>query len=488
MAVQRAVYTCYYGRNSPGVFFSYHALTCLLSALLTAGDLGDIFTVLRVSLSHNITPAVEFLLELYNTVLEKGLTALALEIMRLTSQMPLSVLPPPSADRAQMSRSFQGNALSTMPGSHMSLPPTPGASIPNCFSESLNLTQAFQKMLLHTKHKNWVQLGTMLRAVCRAGLLPGNLEQVGTHVAVAFLTDVKYTLPHPFATFAKTFCQECDDDLVKTTLGRIGVSLMLRYHKTHQWFKGLQVVEVLSGTKVAFSTLKSFLGDEQAISRCSLVTMATELFLRSSRIKGALNTLRDNEWFLASRLWPCEPSDLEKRTHLLMWLAQNTSHRDKLEILKGTCESGPLSAESVDVSQYGTVFNAHLHAYMEQDMLLLASDLVELMMSKRLVAEASLLKTLLKKLYLSIPSTLGEVEMAFCLEMFITVNSTSVLDHMDTVLGLGPKLTARFVAMNTCPWGGQVFTFTLDMPSVHRWLEQNYTSSCDTVDWSLNML
>jgi len=41
----------------------------------------------------------------------------------------------------------------------------------------------------------------------------------------------------------------------------------------------------------------------------------------------------DNEWFLASRLWPCEPSDLEKRTHLLMRLAENTSHRDKLEIL-----------------------------------------------------------------------------------------------------------------------------------------------------------
>jgi len=37
---------------------------------------------------------------------------------------------------------------------------------------------------------------------------------------------------------------------------------------------------------------------------------------------------------------------------------------------------------------------------------------------------------------LFIPSTLGEVEMALCLEMFITANSASVLDQMDTVLGL----------------------------------------------------
>jgi len=56
--------------------------------------------------------------------------------------------------------------------------------------------------------------------------------------------------------------------------------------------QGRQVVEVLSGTKVAFSTLKGFLGDEQAVSRCSLVTVATELVLQSGRIEGALKTLR----------------------------------------------------------------------------------------------------------------------------------------------------------------------------------------------------
>lgn len=50
-----AVYTNYYQKNSPGVFFSYHVMTCLLSALLKAGLLGDILTVLRVSLSHNLT-------------------------------------------------------------------------------------------------------------------------------------------------------------------------------------------------------------------------------------------------------------------------------------------------------------------------------------------------------------------------------------------------------------------------------------------------
>lgn len=41
----------------------------------------------------------------------------------------------------------------------------------------------------------------------------------------------------------------------------------------------------------------------------------------------------ENQWFLSSSLWPCEPADLESRIRVLIRLTEKTSHRDTLEIL-----------------------------------------------------------------------------------------------------------------------------------------------------------
>ena len=42
----------------------------------------------------------------------------------------------------------------------------------------------------------------------------------------------------------------------------------------------------------------------------------------------------ENKWFLSSSSWPCEPPDLESRSRVLMRLAEKTSHRDTLEVLR----------------------------------------------------------------------------------------------------------------------------------------------------------
>ncbi|CAL8294712.1 unnamed protein product [Merluccius merluccius] len=535
---ESAVFTDYYQNNSPGVFFSNNVVTCLLLALLKAGLFMDVLSVLNVSLTHKIMPVPEVMLELFNVVQVKDLTAIAPELTRLTSQM--SILGLPSVDGAQMTPDFHGNSPLANPVNHMLLPPPTTTTTSNGFSESLNLAHAVVEVELCTKHKNWPRLGLVLKLMCQSNLLPGDLEQLGGRIAVALLTEINNKQPIPFATFTDTVCQERGDDLVKTTLGRIGVSLMLRYHRTHQWAKGRQVVEILSGVQVAFSTLKGFFGNENAVSRCSLITMATELFVLSGSIEGALSTLRANEWFLASCSWPCEPRDLEKRTHVLMRLAESTSHRDTLEIfskLPGIKEPH----ESIDISQYGAVFNAHLQTCVERWMLPVASDLVELMLCKQLAAEAGLLQTLFNKLgqqnlwlrargifkralnagyypvvalppdlqSLCVPSSLGGMEMALCLEMFVTANLTSVLNEADTTLStsslcitlqrsntcegeylsassrllsaaavLQPKLTLHFTAVNP----SQEQVFTLDMPSVRLWLQHNRSQANEV--WS----
>lgn len=49
---------------------------------------------------------------------------------------------------------------------------------------------------------------------------------------------------------------------------------------------------MLSFSKINYSTLKGLFGNEDGASRCFLVTVATELFLLSGSIEGAVNTLR----------------------------------------------------------------------------------------------------------------------------------------------------------------------------------------------------
>lgn len=52
------------------------------------------------------------------------------------------------------------------------------------------------------------------------------------------------------------------------------------------------MVEVLSISKINYSTLKGLFGNENRASRCLLVSVATELFVLSGSVEGALNTLR----------------------------------------------------------------------------------------------------------------------------------------------------------------------------------------------------
>ena len=55
---------------------------------------------------------------------------------------------------------------------------------------------------------------------------------------------------------------------------------------------------MLSTSKVNYTTLKGLFGNENGASRCYLLTVATELFLLSGSVEGALNTLRGTVWQL----------------------------------------------------------------------------------------------------------------------------------------------------------------------------------------------
>ncbi|XP_038581266.1 protein TOPAZ1 isoform X2 [Micropterus salmoides] len=330
----RAVFTGYYQNNPPGVYFSMPVLLSLLWSLLQAGMVSDVFSVLSISVAHKIVPGHEFLLALFNLVREKGLVSFVPELMQLTFKMASTglELSLDCLDCVKNTPEFQQtvypNSLVSVLGNHKLSSSAP-------FPEYLNLAHAIVEVELCTKQEDWRRMGEVFRSICQSSQHPNQVERISGRIAIALLSESKDKLSLPFAAFADTMCQaENEDSLIRSFLGRIGVSLMLRYHKTHQWAKGRRVVEVLSIAKIEYSTLKGLFGNEDGASRCYLVTVATELFLLSGSVEGALNTLRENKWFLSSRSWPCEPADLESRTRVLIRLAEKTSHRDTLDVLR----------------------------------------------------------------------------------------------------------------------------------------------------------
>ncbi|XP_051247143.1 uncharacterized protein topaz1 isoform X2 [Dicentrarchus labrax] len=532
MCLQKAgaVFTGYYTSNPPGVYFSMPVLLSLLWALLKAGMVSDVFSVLSVSLAHKIVPGHEFVLALFNLVREKSLVGFVPELMQLTSKMASAglVLSLDCLDCVKNTPEFQQTAS---PNSHVSASGNQKLSTTAPFPEYLNLAHAVVEIELCTKQEDWRRMGEVFRSICQSSQRPNQVERISGRIAIALLSESKDKLSLPFAAFAETVCQnEGDNSLIRSFLGRIGVSLMFRYHKTHQWAKGRRVVEVLSILKVNYSTLKGLFGNEDGASRCYLVTVATELFLLSGSVEGALNTLRENKWFLNSSLWPCEPADLESRARVLIRLAEKTSHRDTLDVLRnlpGLKEPNDL----VSISRYHLLFNSHLQVCVDRQTLPVASDTVDFMLSKNLAVDHTVLQILLHKLgkqnlwlrarevfrhslsvgyypgvsappglmSLTVPCRLREVELALAFEMFITVNATAILQLSETAscclsiilqrtqsceseyLSAGsrllsaacipqPKLIIHYKAVNS----SQEQVFTLDISSARCWLRHNH--------------
>ncbi|KAF3833673.1 hypothetical protein F7725_024877 [Dissostichus mawsoni] len=488
MCLQKAGY---YQNNSPGMYFSMPLLLTLLWALLKAGMVSEVFSVLNVSLAHKIVPGPDFLLALFTIVREKGLTSVVTELRELTNKMASAglVLNLNSFDSAKNTPEFQPtvnpNSLVSVPVNHKLSPSAP-------FPECLNLADSIVEIELCAKQEDWRRMGNVFQSICQLSKHPHQLGRISGRIATALLSESKDKLSLPFAPFA-----ESGED--EKSLGR-------------------RVVDVLSFCKVNYSQQKGLFGNENGASRCSLVTVAAELLLLSGSVEGALNTLRENKWFLGSSSWPCDPADLESRSRVLMRLARETSYRDTLEVLY-----------MVGIPKYDPLFNSHLQVCMDRQILPVASDTVDFMLSKKLSVDPLLLQTLLNKLgkqnlwprarrafshslssgyypevstgfmALMVPCSLGEVELALCLEMFITVSAMDIFHPSETspsclsitlkrtqsceseYLSAGsrllsaawmplPKLVVHYMAVNS----SQDQVFNMDICSARSWLRHNH--------------
>ncbi|XP_026802828.3 uncharacterized protein topaz1 isoform X1 [Pangasianodon hypophthalmus] len=531
--VQRAVevFVAYYRTNSPGVSFSQNITNQLLSSLLNLALLRDLVSVINTLLTHKRMPPLEFVMALYEHVRDRGILNFVPELILLTSkitevggvfsveqcemmQLHLESLHVP---RHQMDIfcAVKCRALATNPHT----------------AELSELAQAVVRLELCRQQEDWPALARVFCTVCGGRHSAVELSRFCCCVTMALLKEPKDKLTLPYEPFAESVCQEMpSDEMVKSFLGRVGVSLMLSYHRTQDWTKGLKLLCVMSRLELEFTMLKGLFSSENGTSRCQLVTIATEFFLNSGSIEGALNILKANEWFVSSSAWPCEQEDVQNRRRVLTLLAEKTSYRDTLEVLTNL-PGLRQPIDGVQAGEYNTMFNAHLRRCVMNQVLPVAADTLEFMLTQGIPLDLSELQHLIHKLgkqnswsrartlfkrahsagyysgvvcekdCLALPCCLTEIEMTLLFEMFIACICTSLENPSDSSQPLlitlkrrtgsemamesvylaagcrllsaalipNPKLSIRYAAVNQ----EQEQLFKLDRGSAAKWLSHN---------------
>ncbi|KAM8883697.1 protein TOPAZ1 [Synchiropus picturatus] len=541
-----AVFRSYYQNNAPGLNFSSKTFKSLLWSLLKEGMVTEILAVLGVSSEHKIVPEHAFMLALFTYVREKCLSNVIPNLMQITFKMVKAglVLDLECFNFIKNIPDFQQmtsvNSSIFMSGNHMAqagqqdlfavTSSNTQATLGSGFADDLAAASTIVEIELFSKLGNWKQLGELFRSICHSHASCNKLETIGARIAMVLLYDRKEQTSLPFVDFANAVCQnEAETSPAVYFLGRIGVTLMLRYHKLQQWHKGQSVVEVMSLSKIEYSMLKGLFLNDNGESRCSLITVAAKLFLLNGSFAGALSTLKENKWFVTSHMWPCSSDDLESRFYMMIKLSEKISCRDRLEVfsnLPGIKE--PIAL--VNISKYTPFFMTHLDLCMEKRLLIVASDTVDFMLSKGLVVEHASLQRLLCKLVeqskwlrarqvfkhsvsmgyycsasaipgvmtLVVPYNLQEVEFALLFERFIAINSSVLISPSRTDLTcltivlqrtvsseseylnassrllsaaglLIPRINVRYTKVNWL----QEQVFALDIVSARDWLHSN---------------
>ncbi|XP_062385173.1 uncharacterized protein topaz1 isoform X2 [Sardina pilchardus] len=535
--VKRAVdvFTGYYKMCSPGLCFNVEVVTGLLASLIRLGFLSETFLALNLLLRHNIQPPTECVLAVFEHSRERKFNNTVPQLIYLISKVVETgcVLTVDQCERLQRCLECL-NAPKSQMDVFVAVKCRALANIRGS-PEMFNVAHAFIDLELCKKQEDWKQMAAVFVRVCASPCTTSHLLKFCASVATALLVEPSQSRSAPYSSFAEAaVSQVSDEGLDRNFLGRIGISMLIHYYKTQQWCKGQRIVDILSQQQPCYSVMKGVFSNEDSTSRCCLITMATELHLHCGSMEGALNVLKENNWFVSCSKWPCERGDVVHRVAVQTRLAQCTSNRDALEVLMHLPGLQPLG-DSADVGDYTGLFNSLLRSCLERTALLVAADTLDFMLTNGLRAELLLVQNLIcdlgkrnrwnrarilfqralkvgyyplvnvapGSLVLELPSSLNEVEMAVCLEMFISRNiphspeipnicpapvvtlkrassngSVPESEYLSAGCRLlssaqlaNPKLRLSYTTVNS----QQEQVYTIEAGSAHNWLSYNHS-------------
>ncbi|KAM9185768.1 protein TOPAZ1 [Dugong dugon] len=463
--LQRAVnmFMEYYRKFPPGIHFDLQVLNELLNSLLKHCLLKEVFQVVNFSIMLKILPALKILLNIFEHVATMNLrNAIPALIDILCKLVEAGMLLDPEHFNYIVKLLYQVQASKQEITAVLEMK---SRLQMRQFKKNwkCDLDSALNE-IEHCKEKgDWTKLGNLYINVKIGCEKFADFQRFCACIAETLTKDFKEERPGvPFCEFAETVSKDPQNSEVdKTLLGRIGINAMYFYHKLLQWSKGRKVLDKLYELKIHFTSLKGLTGPEMLASRCQIVNIAAEIFLKSGSLDGAIWVMRESEWIINTPLWPCDRLDVLNRHNLLCTIAHEiltkSLYRQAFEVLQNL-PGFQNSQETVEVSQYSLLFNKLLDACIESNSLGVSSSVAEFMISKSIPIDFSFLRRLITSLgrsclwlkarahyksalslgcypplegnlyrkLLLIPSYLSEIEMLLAIEIFLVSNASSI--------------------------------------------------------------
>nr|F7DF15.1 RecName: Full=Protein TOPAZ1; AltName: Full=Testis- and ovary-specific PAZ domain-containing protein 1 [Callithrix jacchus] len=463
--LQRAVniFMEYYRKFPPGIHFDLQVLNDLLNSLLKHCLLKEVFQIVNLSIMVKIQPSLKILLNIFEHVatmkLRNAVPALTDIFCKL---IEAGMVLDPEHFNYIVKLLYQVQASKQEITAVLEMRSRLQTRL---FKKNwkCDLDSALNK-LEHCKEKgDWTRLGKLYLNVKMGCEKLADFETFCACIAKTLTKHYEKEGPDvPFCEFAETVSKDPQNSKVdESVLGRIGISALFFYHKLLQWSKGRKVLDKLYELKIHFTSLKGLIGPEMLASRCQIVNVAAEIFLKSGSLNGAIWVMRESEWIINTPLWPCDRLDVLNRHNLLCTIAHDilakSLFRQAFEVLQNL-PGFQNSQETVEVSQYSILFNKLLDSCIESNSLGTSSSVAEFMISKSVPIDFSFLRRLITSLgrsclwlkarahyksalslgcypqlegnlyrkLLLIPSYLSEIEMLLAMEIFMVSNASSI--------------------------------------------------------------
>uniref|UniRef100_A0A8D2M472 Protein TOPAZ1 n=1 Tax=Zonotrichia albicollis TaxID=44394 RepID=A0A8D2M472_ZONAL len=458
------IFVQYYKEVTPGIDFASEVLNDLLLSLLNNCLLPEVFQILNVIVQIKTLPAIEVLLKVFEHVAS----------LNIRNAVPTLISTFCKLIDAGMFLELEHfdyiiKLLRQLQVSSWEMSTVLNIKSRYVFKELFSNYSCLAPSSHCKEKRDWTKLGALYlnaRTGCEHFV---DLQKLFLSIAEILTKDSEADRPGvPFCDFADIVMKNSQHNKAdRLFIGRTGISVMYSYHKVLQWIKGRKVLDKLHELQIDFTLLKGLVGAGKSASRCQIVNKATEIFLYSGHLDGAIRVLRESEWITDAPLWPCDKMDILNRHNLLCAIVhkylRKSLYRQAFEVLQNL-PGLQKHSDIIDASQYSCLFNKLINACFENKNLGVSSSAVDFMLSKKIAIDFVLLRGLITALgrsslwskartyyknalslgcypelqgnlyhkLLKVPSYLSEVEMLLAIEIFLVSNASDIQSSRTT--------------------------------------------------------
>ncbi|XP_075683267.1 protein TOPAZ1 isoform X2 [Rhinoderma darwinii] len=457
------IFANYYSLHPPWLHYDQDIFGELLNPLLNQSMWQDVFHLLETAAIAKILPSLDQIIKVFESVAFSGLQTSFSALLDLFCKFVRNGLniTPVEINHiiAIMSKS---NAAKNHINILLSMKSRLEMKLLNAVC-AYDLDAAMSEVEHCKVNSDWMKLGTLYLTVCTGCENLTNLKNFSRCIAEALMKDSINERPEiPYCEFADTIFKNPQfNDIQKNILGRIGVSVLFFYHRKELWLKGRKVIHKFHELKINYTILKGLSGQEGYSSRCHVVNIAVEIFLKSGNLGSAVQTLKESEWIINTSMWPCDMMDVLHRHNLLCLLVTEALSKNMFNMCFDVLQNLPGIQESqadLNVSQYAVLFNKVLRSCVENRSIGISSSIIDFMIAKKIAIDYLQLREFLTILghsglwtkargyyksatalgfyplfegkmnqkILHIPSLMSDVEMLMTIEHFMVANASSI--------------------------------------------------------------